>query len=309
MKSGRRGRRPVDHLEGDVRFHHPLPGVRVMEARDCSHRWVVFHETYSFCYMLRFTDPVVVTWRYTHRSYEADDRHPVMAMQPGELHADLERTPPADFIVVQIAPQDMARVAKELGHRTALPNIRHPHPASQDPVFIEALSAFAEARCDTLFSQGQCSCSAQAGLHRANLVRIVAAFVQRCAEDARVISVPDRGAAVVRKAREHLADNFSTPFDAEEVAKACGCGVYYLDHVFAGAMGVSPVRYHQEILVARTASLLLRSPRGGRSIEAIAADAGWPGAALGREQARLVHKRIRQTWGVTPNELRPPPLS
>jgi AraC-like DNA-binding protein len=303
MQTRIRGRRRVEHVEGDVRFHHPLKGVVLMEARDCSHRWVVYHHTYSFCLLLRCA-PVSVRWSYNHRIYAADPAHRIMAMQPGEFHADLERTPPADFIVVQITPSVMQQVARETGYGGAL-NLKHPHPASQDPGMLAVLTDFAQLRCDSLFSSGTCRCAINGEQHRANLVRLVSAFITSCVEDARELVLPDRGSAVVRKAREHINENFTSHFDGAKLAKYCGCSPFYLDHAFGAAMGASPAQYHQEVLVAKTADLLMQTPKGERTIEEIAASVGWPGAAYGREQARLICKRVRRTFGVTPDALRP----
>ena len=87
-------------MEGEVRFHHVAPDMWVLEARSCAHRWVVFHETYSFCLVSRFTSNAAqVSWKYNHRLYLADPDHRIMAMQPGELHANVEKTPPAHRII------------------------------------------------------------------------------------------------------------------------------------------------------------------------------------------------------------------
>src|SRR4029079_11888950 len=128
----------LDGVEGDIRFHHLSPGLWVMEARRCAHKWVVFHETYSFCLVGHVTDGALVDWRYNHRRYVADPGH-AMLMQPGELHANVERTPPGDFIVVQVSEALMKRAARELGWRGADLDIRHPHPGSDHPLLIRAL--------------------------------------------------------------------------------------------------------------------------------------------------------------------------
>src|SRR4029079_15061426 len=130
--------RASDEVEGDIRSHHMTPELRVMEARRCAHRWVVFKETYSFCLVERVEDGALVDWRYRHRLYVADPRH-AMLMQPGELHANVERTPPGDFIVVQVSEALMKRAARELGWRGADLDIRHPHPGSDHPLLIRAL--------------------------------------------------------------------------------------------------------------------------------------------------------------------------
>ena len=78
------GKNVLDDVEGDVRFHFLTPELWVLEARRCAHRWVVFHETYSFCLVER-TGGTLVDWRYNHRLYVADSEH-AMLMQPGEKH-------------------------------------------------------------------------------------------------------------------------------------------------------------------------------------------------------------------------------
>jgi AraC-like DNA-binding protein len=306
-RTGRGGRRRVEHPDGDVRMHHLTDGLMVLEAVECTHRWVVFHHTYSFALVLRTHGPDI-RWRYNYRWYKVNSAHRMMAMQPGELHANEARTPPADLIVVQVAPALMQRVAESIGLGSAPLNIQHPHQESRDPHLLRALANFARDRCTSLFEPGGvCTCASFPDRNRANLVELVSVFAQHCAEGAHPLACADRGAAVVRKAEEYLVGNYQKPFDAQAVARHAGCDVYYLDHVFGAALGASPERYQQEILVARTAAVLTRRERRALTLEQVAREVGWPGAANGRSQARLLHKLIKRSFGLSPDALRPPP--
>ena len=126
---------------------------------------MVFHETFSFCLVHRFGAPVRVDWRYNHRLYLADCDHPVMAMQPGELHANVERTPPADFIVVQIGEALMRQVAGDLGCDLTCLDIKPTHNGYGHPALVRALRDFRAGLCKTLFparpgqAGGVCTCA------------------------------------------------------------------------------------------------------------------------------------------------------
>lgn len=295
----------LDGLTGELRFHHIMPDLWVMETRSCAHRWVVFHETYSFC-LVRHV-PSVVQWRYDRRVYVVDRDHRVMAMQPGELHANIARTPPADFIVVQVGDLLMREVARDLGWASSRLDIKHPHPASDHPLLIAALRRFRGGLCEGLFERegGRCTCCRSISRLVEALVELVSAFIQHCAEDAHELGVPERGSAPVMKAINYLYEHYNQPYDLGRLERAAQCGRYYLLHLFKRELGVTPSEFQNRVLVAKACRALAVSP--GKPLDVIAHDIGWPGrpvAAGTGDRATLMIRHFRRTLGVTPGQFR-----
>jgi len=291
-------------IEGEVRFHHLLPDLRVLEARSCAHRWVVFHETYDFCLITR--QPAKrVDWKYNHRLYTVDDDHVIMAMQPGELHANIERTSAGDFIVVQVAEKLMLHVARQLGWRSSGLNLSHPHPASTDPALRRALELVRSGLCSSLWTDPKrsCRCASCPALHAEHLVELVRAFILGCADGSAAASVPDAAPALVLRAREYLLENRGEPYDLETFARQCGVSEpFYLLHAFKQAFQVCPSEFRRRVLVARTCEALAREPR--RGLELIASDVGWVGQGEGARKSDMLIRHFRRTLGLTPDRFR-----
>jgi AraC-like DNA-binding protein len=303
----------LDEGEGDVRFHHLTPDFWVLEARRSSKRWVIFHETYSFCLVTKMSAKAAVPWRYNHRLYVADLRH-AMIMQPGELHANVSRTPPADFIVVQVSESLMKKTARTLGWKHRDLNIAHPHPGSGHPAILGALRRIQRGLCTNLFGrrvgQSRCLCARDLERHLENLTSLVAALITNCAEHARGAVMPTRGAAAVRKALVHLRQNCTEGYDLARLAEAAGCHPHYLVHAFTQEIGVPPSVYQSRILVARTCRALVESPH--RPLQLIAQDVGWPGrkadadsqSASDIDRTGILIRHFRRALGTTPDQFR-----
>jgi len=298
-------RSQLDGVEGDIRFHHLTPELRVMEARRCAHRWVVFHDTYDFALIERVAEGALVDWRYNRRLYVADPGH-AMLMQPGELHANVQRTLPGDFFVVQVAEDLLKKVAWQLGWRFPEVNIKHPHPGTDHPALLDALRRFRTGVCADLFHprRGRCTCARALPYHLDNLTYLVGVFIEHCVEKAREIITPGRGSAAIRKAMRYLRDHHREPYDLDRVAAAAGCAPHYLLHLFASEVGISPRTYQHRILVAKTCNALVASPR--KPLQLIASEVGWPGRPDERDVDRvnLVIRHFRKTIGTTPHAFR-----
>jgi AraC-like DNA-binding protein len=293
-------------MEGDVRYHHVMPELRIAEARRAARRWAVFHETYSFA-LIGALESGPIAWRYNHRTYALDPDHLVMAVQPGELHAHLERSPPMDFIVVVVAESLMASVAHDLGWRRPRLNVKHAAPGLSHPAMIRALGRFRAGLCTTLFRSsppGVCECATNFEYFSEALEDVVEAFIENYAEDGGQIVLPSQGAAVLRKAKEYLRDNHREPYSLDKLAEAAGCDKYYLLHVFKQDVGVTPSQYQTRILVARSCEQLVRFP--DRPLERVARDVGWPGrraqlpSADISDRVQILIRHFRETIGLTP---------
>ena len=300
-------------MDNDVRFHHVVQDLRILEARRCAKHWVLFHETYTIALLGRACAGKA-DWRYRHHSFVVGSENSVMAIQPGELHATLEETPAWDFVALQIGDALMRTIAAELGWKSAQLNVKLASAALTHPEMVRALHDFKARLCRTLFAdldrpglKGLCTCSQEAGPIVEALGTVVQVFIRHYAEDAPEPAHPRRGAAVIRKAREYLHDHYRDPYSLENVAAASGCGKYYLAHLFKREFGVSPWQYHSRVLISKTCEALIRFP--GRPLEVVAREVGWPSkpsAGASPERAAVMIRNFRRVLGTTPDRFRAP---
>ncbi len=284
-----------------------------MEARRCARHWVLFHETYTLGLMGR-ARAGITEWRYRHRSFVVGSEHRVMAMQPGELHATREQTPPWDFIGLQIGDGLMRSIAAELGWPSPALNIRIESAGLTHPDMVRALREFGAALCPTLYADqerpgavGLCTCAQQQGAILEALSEVVRVFIERYAEDAREIAPPHPGAAVLRKAEEYLQAHYRDAYSLDSVATASGCGKYYLAHLFKQQFGISPWQYHSRVLVSKTCDALIRFP--DRPLGEVALEVGWPSKVAGStalERSKVLIRNFRRALGTTPERFRAP---
>jgi AraC-like DNA-binding protein len=297
--------RKVHDDDGEVRFHHITPELRVLDARRCARQWVVYHETYAFCLVLGVDGPPEVTWRYNHRRYVADTAH-AMVLQPGELHANVTRTPPADFVVVMVNDRLMKRVAAELGWPAEDINFNDPHPGSGDPRLLAALRRFQGSLCRDLFARGGCACWRWLPRHQENLTLLVGAVLQACAERTRRVVLPGRGTAPIIKVIDHLREFYDEPYDLDRLARVAGCKRYYLAHVFTEEIGIPPSEYQNRVLAAKACQVLAACP--DKPLAVVAHEVGWPGRAGEDEEPRgraaILIKHFRRAMGTTPGAFR-----
>jgi AraC-like DNA-binding protein len=298
-------------MDRDVRFHHVLQDLRIIEARQCARHWVLFHETYTIALLGR-ARAGMATWRYRHRSFFVGSDNQVMAIQPGELHATLKQTPCWDFIGLHIGEGLMKTIAAELGWPSPALNVALASAGSTHPEMVRALTGFGATLCTTLYADlehpgqiGMCTCARQAGPILEALADVVRAFLDRYAEGAAEIAQPRRGAAVLRKAKEYLHAHYQDAYSLDRVATASGCGKYYLAHLFKREFGVSPWQYHARVLISKTCDALIRLP--DRPLAEVAREVGWPSkVSVGTppERAAVMIRNFRRVFGTTPDRFR-----
>jgi AraC-like DNA-binding protein len=282
--------------EGDVRFHHVDADLRVLEARNCSRSWTLLPDWFSIS-AGDHLPAVPLRWRYNHRVYVLRPERPSITLQPGELLSTIDRSPPTNFIAVQASEALVRSVAQDLGWSSDDLHVRHPDGSVAMFVAINKLRA---RLCTTLFEGGAndalCTCHASASVLYEVLPDIVRVLIEEQAVGAREVILPGAGAAVLRKAKEYLLDNYREPYNLDELARAAGCGKFYLSHLFKREFGLSPSQFQARVLVRHTCHELSRFP--DRTLESIAKGVGWPG----RVPSLIRH--FRETWGVTPGQFR-----
>jgi AraC-like DNA-binding protein len=284
-----------------------------MEARRSAKRCVVFHETYS---LLLMASPLnaSVDWRYRHRRFVVGGEHRIMCVQPGELHAYLEKGPPTDCIALKVGDGLMKSTAAELGWPFAELNIRWEASDLQHPDMVRALEALRARLCKTLFADEEvpgarvsCTCSRCPGPLFEALGGIVSVLIERYAQSARDVTLPEAGPAVVRRAKDYLNANYREPYNLDRLAAETGCGKYYLSHLFKRELGVSPSQYLSHLLVSKTCEALTRFPDW--PLDRIVKHVGWPSQSPSErdpERVKVMIRHFRKTIGVTPDRFRAP---
>jgi AraC-like DNA-binding protein len=300
-------------MDRDVRFHHVVQDLRILEARRCARHWAIFHDTFTLVLLAR-AQAGVAEWRYRHRSFVVGSRQMVMAMQPGELHATRAQTPSWDFIALGIGDVLMRAVAAEVGWRSPELNLALASSDLPHPDMVRALRAFGATLCTTLYADvdrpgsiALCTCARREGAIMEALGEVVRAFVERYAEGARGIVQPSHGAAVLRKAKEYLHEHYRDAYSLDRIAAASGCGKYYLAHLFKREFGVSLWQYHSRVLISKTCEVLVRSP--DLPLEEVAREVGWPSKVSADdppERSKVMIRNFRRVLGTTPDRFRGP---
>jgi AraC-like DNA-binding protein len=289
---------------GAIGFHHLMPGVWVMDVRRCSHKWVVFHETYSFCLPTWSASPLDVEWKYRYRTFHAVLGN-TMLMEPGEIHANLRPTPVADFIVVQVQPSVMLEAAAELGWPHAALHIKHPHPETRDPGVVQALRQFDRALCTRddggvrRRGTSPCTCPRAAAHHHENLLDLVKAVIDTCAEQEVGEWQPSCGQALLRRAEEFLRVSFRNPYSLAVLQAAAGCKASStLLHTFKQEIGITPGAYVQRLRVAEACRLMVSDPDA--TLDVVAREVGFGDDDGGP----LFVRHFKRALGTTPGAFR-----
>jgi AraC-like DNA-binding protein len=225
-----------------------LPGVEVMDVRAMSRKWAYFHESYSFCVASRVEGPGAVPWKYRMRTHWMNvDR--VQLMEPGEFHTNLTVAPPADFRVLMLSPELVARVARALGCERLQPVHLRFADLGDGPV-RKVLQKLTSAIADERDPE-----RAECGI-RALLCSL---SEHSCLETA----IPDKPRKASRKLALHARDliherwNQFVPLD--EMSGDLGVSIPTLERAFGEAFGTTPKQYQNHLRLMR-GKVLLAAP-------------------------------------------------
>ena len=267
-----------------IRLFSPvaLPGVHVIDADNCSRLWKYYHETYTICTTLAGYHSADDHWRgharirYRRRSHQVVPGS-VFFFEPGEAHATVFASGPADFRVLCIDPVSAERDWREQGgpgvphfgsvhsmSRRTFQRFRHLHACLNRPgSLLEQESGLLQCVSE-LFDVHMETHSHRFGVQARPAVELV---------------------------REYLEDNFAENVSLGDLERITGLSRFYLEHAFRGAMGVPIHEYQIQVRLGRAREQICR----GVPLNQI--DAGFC------DQAHLT-RHFKRVVGVTPGQFR-----
>ena len=270
------------HAAEDIRLwrSEALPGVEVLAAVNCTRRWRVFHETYSFCVVPRPRDAAtnLAAWRYRARDAVIHNGM-VGLMEPGEVHLNTCDPVGGNFWVLHLAPELLQRAAADLGIR-GMPHFR-------------ALTSD-NGRLFTAFGRLYAAIGESANVleQQERLFACVLALLDTCGEGA-----PDParfgGARHVMNARDYLHAHYGERVLLDELVTVSGLSRFHLVRTFRYVFGLPPHAYQNHLRVAAVA----RELRAGVPLAQI--DSGF------YDQSHLI-RHFRRSYGLTPGRYASP---
>jgi AraC-like DNA-binding protein len=212
--------------------------------------------------------------------------------------------------VLQVGDGLMKSMARELGWSFPELNIQLLNAGVTHPQMVRALRAFQARLCTTLFADltspgavASCTCRHRQGSLFEALSGVAAALIEHYAEGAREITLPERGAGVLRRAKDYLHAHYKDPYSLEQLAAESGCGKFYLSHAFKREFGLSPSQYRSRVLVSKACELLMRYPDW--SLDQIAMEVGWPSRSHARsDRSTVLIRHFKRVLGTTPRRFR-----
>src|SRR5215475_11872902 len=106
---------------GSIAFWRPtdLPYIEILVAHHTTHRFCVYHETYTVCLVTARGGE----WTYRGRTYVSEEGD-VMLLEPGEVHVTTKLLGEwVSFRVVFVDPLEIERAAAEMGELPLRPHL------------------------------------------------------------------------------------------------------------------------------------------------------------------------------------------
>ncbi|HKY34352.1 MAG TPA: AraC family transcriptional regulator [Polyangiaceae bacterium] len=231
-----------------------------MDVRGVSRKWIYFHETYSFCGASRVEDRADVPWRYRQRTHQMNQGG-VQLMEPGELHANLQVAPRADFRVLFLAPSTVQRVCRELGAPDRLPHL------TVAQLYDGPVRRILNQLTDVLVERGDIE-RGELGIYRL----IEALWRQGCLELPPTTVLRERGRKAVKAARDLIHSSWNEHLPISTLTSEVRLPLATLERAFREAFGTSPRQYQLHLRLMRGKELFRH---GAGSVAEVARQCGF----------------------------------
>jgi AraC-like DNA-binding protein len=259
-----------DDPKEKLAFHRPqaVPGVELLSAHNSTQGWHVFHERFDVCACLTAFAP----WKYRGRTATFVDRS-VGLMEPGESHCNTAVHKPAEFKVLMIDGEVLARHAAEVG--------------MEGPIHFRSLQSTEPRLFESVYRFGNAVERDAPALEQESLFAVCASLLLSQAER----PPRPRHAAFrqsIERARTYLLERFGEQVTLQELAAVARMSRFHFLREFTREIGIPPHAYHVHVRVEHARKLITR---GVVPAEA-ALRAGFS------DQSHL-NRHFRQIWGIT----------
>ena len=172
-------------------------------------------------------------------------------LNPGEVHQDYESHGTRDYLMVSIKKDFFRELAESLERSQEMPLFLSPKLGGDARV---------KRIFETLIAEVDCQGFGREVLLRSLVTQLAVHLFRQFTPSAiqleRYELEHTKARYQVRKAIEHLGDNFSKPFNLDQLATASGLSKYHFERVFKQATGLTPHNYALMLRVERAKGLL-----------------------------------------------------
>lgn len=242
MRAGDRLRwMPTDMPNERLAFDAPLAGVKVMVARSSARHWRDYHADYTVAVLADRAD-VGAQWRSRSRTHFTGAGG-LMLIEPGEQHVTEKVAGPADFELVQIAPELLRAAAERLEWKQPL---HFSQPSLVDEVTRGALRRFVAAVAAGV-EQLELEC-----LFEEAATELITRLMEYASPPAQVVT-----SARVVKVMDYLRSHTEARPTLTELAAMVHVSEFALCRAFRRIAGMSPGQYGTLCRLAGARRLLL----------------------------------------------------
>ncbi|MDB6169298.1 MAG: transcriptional regulator, AraC family [Verrucomicrobia bacterium] len=249
-----------------------MPEIEILAAENSRRPWCVYHQTYTVCTIMEHGG--LTEWTYRRKNH-VFYKHHVGLMEPGEVHRTTKHTGSANFYVVQISPELVGTLAKEVGVDSP------PHLCAGQASLPGLFQAFAR------FHGGLAN---QASLleRQSRLTECINLLLLNCSER-RPVHIPVAVGAALRGSRDYLHAHAAKHISLADLARVAGLSRFHFLRSFAQQFGVPPHAYQINLRIEKIRNLL----KLGVPIQAI--EAGFA------DQSHLI-RHFKKSMKVTPGQ-------
>ena len=182
-------------------------------------------------------------------------------MEPGELHANLQVAPRADFRVLFLAPSTVQRVCRELGAPDRLPHL------TVAQLYDGPVRRILNQLTDVLVERGDIE-RGELGIYRL----IEALWRQGCLELPPTTVLRERGRKAVKAARDLIHSSWNEHLPISTLTSEVRLPLATLERAFREAFGTSPRQYQLHLRLMRGKELFRH---GAGSVAEVARQCGF----------------------------------
>jgi AraC-like DNA-binding protein len=253
---------------------HDLPGVEIWDVKNTRQCLSIFHEMYTICNILEFSDKGSGNWKYRQQFFDSESGD-TMLMEPGEMHSTKNISTMVTYQVAQLSPHLILDAARRIGLK-GIPHLKtvnlHRHPLH------DAFTRFHRALQNTGASTLE---------RESRLTHAIHLMLETCAEGSpNPLAAPPPKAML--RARDYLCTHFNKKVALDELASIAGVSRFHFLRAFQKTFNAPPHAFQNHLRIAKARELL------AKGVPPAAIDVGFS------DQSHLTRTFRRWLLGVTP---------